>query len=55
MLLYLLEKFGYAESTLSRDRLFALLGFAEDGDNPVFQPDYTMPFEAVIRKLTKGE
>jgi hypothetical protein len=51
MLLYLLEKFGYAESTLSRDRLFALLGFAEDGDNPVFQPDYTMPFEAVIRKF----
>jgi hypothetical protein len=51
MLLYLLEKFGYAESTLSCDRLFALLGFAEDGNNPAFQPDYTMPFEAVMRKF----
>ncbi|KAI9763964.1 MAG: hypothetical protein M1840_008998 [Geoglossum simile] len=39
-LIHLLESFGYAEATLQRDRLFALLGLADDGSDPDFQPDY---------------
>ncbi|KAF2114162.1 hypothetical protein BDV96DRAFT_577681 [Lophiotrema nucula] len=47
-LLSLLESFRYAESTLSRDRIFALLGLAADSDDPVFRPDYTSPLETIV-------
>jgi Heterokaryon incompatibility protein (HET) len=39
-LIHLLESFGYAEATLQRDRLFALLGLSGDGNDLDFQPDY---------------
>lgn len=38
-LIMLLENFRYAESTLGRDRLFALLGLASDGNEAAFEPD----------------
>jgi hypothetical protein len=52
-LLMLLEHFRYAESTLSRDRFFALLGLASDGDEPDFEPDYDSPLEAVVLKFAR--
>ena len=33
---------------MKHDRLFALLGFADDGDDPAFQPKYDIPFEALV-------
>jgi hypothetical protein len=39
-LLRLLERFHYVESTLKPDRYFALLGLAEDGNRPEFEPEY---------------
>ncbi|XTI91300.1 hypothetical protein V2W45_716603 [Cenococcum geophilum] len=47
-LIGLLETFRYAESTLARDRLFGLLGFAADGQNPAFEPDYKSSLETII-------
>ncbi|KAF2178732.1 hypothetical protein K469DRAFT_642268 [Zopfia rhizophila CBS 207.26] len=49
-LINLLESFRYLESTLTRDRLFALLGFASDGANPQFEPDYESTLEDVLKK-----
>jgi hypothetical protein len=50
-LLGLLETFRYAKSTLARDRLFGLLGFAADGQNPAFTPDYKSPLETIIYRF----
>jgi hypothetical protein len=49
-LTHLLEAFRYAEATLQRDRLFALLGFAADGHELDFEPDYEAPFKTIVRK-----
>ncbi|KAF2823081.1 hypothetical protein CC86DRAFT_409849 [Ophiobolus disseminans] len=49
----LLEHFRYAESTLSRDRLFAMLGLASDGNEPDFEPDYTSPLEDVVLRFAR--
>jgi hypothetical protein len=49
----LLENFRYAESTFSRDRLFALLGLACDGNEADFEPDYNSPLEAVVLKFAR--
>ncbi|KAF4636998.1 hypothetical protein G7Y89_g1094 [Cudoniella acicularis] len=40
----------YAESTLQRDRLFALLGFTADGYETVFASDYESPFEDIVKR-----
>ena len=50
-LIMLLENFRYTESTLSRDRLFALLGLASDGNEAAFEPDYDSPLEGVVLKF----
>jgi hypothetical protein len=47
-LLFLLEHFRHAESTLSRDRFFALLGLASDANEPEFTPDYDSPLKTVV-------
>jgi len=53
-LIMLLEHFRYAESTLSRDRLFALLGLASDANEPAFAPDYSCSFEEVVLRFARG-
>ena len=50
-LINLLESFRHAESTLTRDRFFSLLGFAADSENPAFEPDYTSSLEVVILRF----
>jgi hypothetical protein len=50
-LINLLEPFRYLEASWTRDRLFALLGFASDGADPAFEPDYTIPLEAVVTRF----
>ena len=47
----LLEVFRYAQSTLKRDHFFALLGFASDGNEENFDPDYGSPLETIVRKI----
>ncbi|PQE10655.1 heterokaryon incompatibility protein [Rutstroemia sp. NJR-2017a BBW] len=53
-LIMLLEHFRYAESTLSRDRLFALLGLASDGNEAEFEPDYDSPLEDIVLEFARG-
>ena len=52
-LIMLLENFRYTESTLTRDRLFALLGFASDGNEAAFEPDYDSPLESVVLRFAR--
>ncbi|KAF1996938.1 hypothetical protein P154DRAFT_607356 [Amniculicola lignicola CBS 123094] len=52
-LILLLENFRHSESTLSRDRLFALLGLASDGNEASFEPDYDSPLEAIVLKFAR--
>ena len=52
-LIMLLENFRYAESTLSRDRFFALLGLASDGNEAEFEPDYDSPLEVVVLRFAR--
>ena len=52
-LIMLLENFRYAESTLSRDRFFALLGLASDGNEATFEPDYDSPLEVVVLRFAR--
>ena len=47
-LIMLLEHFRSSESTLTRDRLFAMLGLACDGNEADFEPDYQSPLEQVL-------
>jgi hypothetical protein len=49
----LLEHFRYTESTLSRDRLFAMLGLASDGNEADFEPDYNSPLEEVVLRFAR--
>ncbi|KAK4448413.1 hypothetical protein QBC34DRAFT_495382 [Podospora aff. communis PSN243] len=48
------RRFRSAASTLQRDRLFCLLGLAADGNEEEFAPDYTAPFEAIVRRFASG-
>jgi hypothetical protein len=52
-LISLLEHFRHLESTLSRDRFFALLGLASDANEPEFAPDYDSPFEAIVIRFAR--
>ena len=52
-LFMLLEHFRYAESTLTRDRLFALLGLASDGNEEAFEPDYESPLEDIVLRFAR--
>jgi len=53
-LLSLLEHFRQAESTLRRDRFFALLGMASDANEPEFKPDYDSPLEVIVVRLARA-
>lgn len=54
-LLCLLDTFSYADSTLKRDRFFALLGLASDGHQDEFEPDYkTRSFEEIARRFGRA-
>lgn len=54
-LLHLIQTFRYVETgKYQRDRFFALLGLAADGDNTLFEPDYDSPFEVVVRRFAQG-
>ncbi|KAI9925744.1 hypothetical protein MW887_005550 [Aspergillus wentii] len=39
---------GHVQSTLTRDRLFSMLGFSLDGGDVAFEPDYAAPLEDVV-------
>ncbi|PMD47662.1 hypothetical protein L207DRAFT_415975, partial [Hyaloscypha variabilis F] len=52
-LIMLLENFRYAESTLSRDHFFALLGLASDGNEAAFEPDYESPLEVIVLRFAR--
>jgi hypothetical protein len=49
----LLEHFRYTDSTLRRDRLFAMLGLASDGNEPDFEPDYESPLETIVLRFAR--
>jgi hypothetical protein len=49
----LLEHFRYTESTLSRDRLFAMLGLASDGNEADFEPDYSSTLEEIVLRFAR--
>ena len=53
-LLMLLEHFRYTEATLSRDRLFSVVGLASDGNDPDFEPDYDSPLPDIVLKFAKA-
>jgi hypothetical protein len=53
-LLKLLENFRHAESTLKRDRLFALVGLASDGNESEFEPDYDSDFSAIVMRFAEA-
>ncbi|KAM0286870.1 hypothetical protein ACHAO9_007995 [Fusarium lateritium] len=50
-LFMLLETFRHAQSTLCRDRIYALLGLASDGDNAAFKPDYESRLEDILQRV----
>ncbi len=52
-LIMLLEHFRYAESTLCRDRYFAILGLAGDGNEEDFEPDYDSPLEDIVLRFAR--
>jgi hypothetical protein len=52
-LFILLDNFRHAEYTLARDRLFALLGLASDGNLPEFEPDYTSPLRDILLRFSR--
>jgi len=53
-LIELLESFRHAESTLARDRFYALLGFAADSHNGAFQPNYTSSLGEVVCRIAQA-
>ncbi|KAH8819774.1 heterokaryon incompatibility protein-domain-containing protein [Xylogone sp. PMI_703] len=53
-LIMLLEYYRYVNSTLSRDRLFALLGLASDGNDSSFEPDYDSSLKDILLKFSRG-
>jgi hypothetical protein len=54
-LFQLLETYRHVQSTLMRDRLFALIGLARDANTPEFEPDYeeNTPLEEIICRFAK--
>ncbi|RFU34714.1 hypothetical protein B7463_g1603, partial [Scytalidium lignicola] len=52
-LIRLLPMFEYADATEPRDRLFSLLGIAEDGSNKSYYPDYDESIESVLVRFSK--
>lgn len=50
----LLENYRHVDSTLKRDRFFALIGLAHDGGLEDFAPDYKVPFHKVALKVGEG-
>ncbi|KAH7202459.1 hypothetical protein DER44DRAFT_669606 [Fusarium oxysporum] len=52
-LLVLLENYRHARSTLARDRLFALLGLASDGNDAAFEPDYSSPLRDILLRFCR--
>jgi hypothetical protein len=53
-LLQLLSCCERSDSTRARDHLFAVLGLASDAEDELFRPDYTVPFEKVVRRYGKA-
>ncbi|KAH8821389.1 heterokaryon incompatibility protein-domain-containing protein [Xylogone sp. PMI_703] len=53
-LMQLLPMFEYAEATEPRDRLFSLLGMAQDGDDKQYYPDYDESTESVLVRFSKA-
>ncbi|KAI0849615.1 hypothetical protein F5Y00DRAFT_261400 [Daldinia vernicosa] len=55
-LLTLLDTFRHVDSTLRRDRYFALLGLAYDGNEKEFEPDYrkSTTFEEIACRFGRG-
>ncbi|KAI0458578.1 hypothetical protein F5B21DRAFT_500471 [Xylaria acuta] len=53
-LIELLELFAHTEATDEVDKLFALLGLAEDADHPLFKPDYGSSIEEIVRRYAKA-
>ncbi|KAJ8106306.1 hypothetical protein ONZ43_g7111 [Nemania bipapillata] len=51
-LLTLFERFQHTKATLQRDKLFALLGLANDANEPEFYPDYDSPLEVIVKRQT---
>ncbi|KAI3318140.1 hypothetical protein HD806DRAFT_549483 [Xylariaceae sp. AK1471] len=49
----LLENFRHVDSTLSRDRFFALLGLALDANDAEFDPDYDSPLEEIVLRVAR--
>lgn len=47
-LLLMLPRFWTFSATDGRDKVFALLGLAQDAENPLIEPDYTKPVEDVF-------
>lgn len=50
----LLDRYRHVQSTLARDRFFALLGLASDGNNPEYTPDYNATFEDIVVKIARA-
>lgn len=50
-ILVLLETFRHCQSTMRRDRFFALLGIAADGHLDDFELDYQSPFDTIARRF----
>ncbi|KAI3316471.1 hypothetical protein HD806DRAFT_517477 [Xylariaceae sp. AK1471] len=53
-LLVLLETFRYVESSMKRDRFFALLGIASDGNRAEFEPDYRSDFRVIVCRFARA-
>lgn len=50
----LLESYRHVHSGWARDRFFALLGLASDGDNPEYAPDYDTSFENIVVRIARA-
>ncbi|KAI1365665.1 hypothetical protein F5Y08DRAFT_170005 [Xylaria arbuscula] len=49
-LLTLFDRFHHCKATLQRDKLFALLGLANDAEDPMLNPDYASPLHDIVRR-----
>ncbi|KAJ3570586.1 hypothetical protein NPX13_g5680 [Xylaria arbuscula] len=47
-LLTLFDRFHHCKATLQRDKLFALLGLANDAEDPMLNPDYASPLHDIV-------
>ncbi|KIW86752.1 uncharacterized protein Z519_12665 [Cladophialophora bantiana CBS 173.52] len=53
-LIRMLETLRHVASGRMRDRFFALLGLAADGDRDEFEPDYQSDFEVIVSRLAEA-